>query len=246
VKIRGRGPAPLDPDRVYEFDVDADAIRIPSYQINEFDDFGRASYPEQEKLVGEIIASAGVQPVEPVYPGAWGFATRDDLELVALELAREIEPELRRLQAEGRWLFHWSGRRLELLDPRQARSFDPASGQMVPDGEPAVCATPFADIAVFRALTSSPKVEAVRPQRTGFDVRDGELILEANSAVVAALRGAEGWVYVLDRQWFTRRDEGEWRSPISVAASSAYLVSRRHLSTEISVVDDREKSRLTR
>jgi hypothetical protein len=251
MRLSGRGPAPLSPDRRYDFDRTAErpSIQIASYQINEWDDYGHASWPEQETFVNGVIDGAGVRPVDPVYPGEWGFASEADRDRAwaAIALALTVDRDcLRVLEYSQQWLFHGSGVRIARLEPRQASTFDPAQHKMVPDGDPAVCATPSIDVAVFRALTTSGPASAAKPHRTGFGAnQDGSLILEANTAVHEALRDVTAWLHILDRRGFEGRDAQEWRSPQAVAPVCAVAVTLAHLTTEISIVDDRTKTRLT-
>jgi hypothetical protein len=61
---------------------------------------------------------------------------------------------LHKLEKEGRYVFHGSARELSVLEPRQSLNKNDQSGKMEPHGEPAVCATPFADIAIFRSMAN--------------------------------------------------------------------------------------------
>jgi hypothetical protein len=59
------------------------------------------------------------------------------------------------IEKEGVYVFHGSPDLIEELEPRQAKTLDKESGEMIQHGEPAVVATPFVEIAVFRAIINS-------------------------------------------------------------------------------------------
>lgn len=63
--------------------------------------------------------------------------------------------KLTQLQETGNHVFHGSpDGNIEVLEPRQAIHYPnlPKSAEYILDGDPAVSATPYADIATFRAL----------------------------------------------------------------------------------------------
>ncbi len=59
------------------------------------------------------------------------------------------------LEKEGKYVFHGSPDIIKTLEPRQAYNQNKETGVMEKDGEPAVFATPYADVAIFRALINA-------------------------------------------------------------------------------------------
>lgn len=104
------------------------------------------------------------------------------------------------LEKEGKYVFHGSPDIIEVLEPRQAYNRSRETGKMEEDGEPAVFATPYADIAIFRALTDARGVSGESSSQFGID--DDELVFSATKNILEAAKTKIGRVYVLDRQNF--------------------------------------------
>lgn len=135
------------------------------------------------------------------------------MEKIELELNNQIEsPErmrLRDLEAEGRWVFHGSGSKIDGgLEPRQAYNHPNNSGESgVPDGEPAVFATPVADVAIFMSIIN--KHNAPKGARSGFGNTDGDFEFRATKDTMDQIHNAIGYVYVFDKTNFTPRSKTE-------------------------------------
>jgi hypothetical protein len=126
------------------------------------------------------------------------------------------------LEKTGNYVFHGSSRGdIEFLEPRQARYVPDMSKptESALDGEPAVCATPHAEFAIFKAIINRENVPFAH--RSGFGFHEDEKYFGVSSKeVLAAVTGKKGFVYVLDRNSFkpysrtgqaTERSM-EWRS----------------------------------
>lgn len=122
------------------------------------------------------------------------------------------------LEKEGKYLFHGSlVANLEELKPYQAYAVSIGEKEMVKDGEPGVAATPYLDIAIFRALitkgASSFSVSAT-------NMKNAIIKLEANKEAIETAKCQKGYVYVLDKSGFSPRSANnycmEWRSNLSV------------------------------
>lgn len=71
------------------------------------------------------------------------------------EVISENKRLLQELEKSGEFVFHGSYQKLEILEPRQGRKRNKETGKIEEDGSPAVSATPFADIAIFRSNEES-------------------------------------------------------------------------------------------
>lgn len=131
--------------------------------------------------------------------------------------------KLLKLEKENKYVFHGSPvENIDLLEPRQARHYPDLSNhpeEYILDGDPAVSATPYAEIAIFRALINSKNIHT--NHRSGFDVMGGKPNFRLSSKeIIKELEGKKGFVYVFDRSNFKpyRRDgeavpeSMEWRS----------------------------------
>lgn len=116
------------------------------------------------------------------------------------------------LEKEGAYVFHGSTELLEELEPHQAKIWDKDKKEMVKHGEPSVVATPFAEIAIFRAVISN-KIRADDGQHYSAFGSDGnEPFFETTPSVLKKARDAIGYVYVFKKNDFEKISPMEWRS----------------------------------
>lgn len=114
----------------------------------------------------------------------------------------ENRKKLLQFERQGNFVFHGSPEVIEKLEPRQAYNRDKETGKMEKDGEPAVFATPYADIAIFRALVNSKNVWGF--SESNFNMIDqNELFFSATQNLLDAAKEKIGKVYVLDKQKFS-------------------------------------------
>lgn len=104
------------------------------------------------------------------------------------------------LEKEGKYVFHGSPDVIAVLEPRQAYNRSKETGNMEKDGEPAVFATPYADVAIFRALTDTKGVRGESTSQFGID--GDNLHFSATKNILEAAKTKVGKVYVLDKQKF--------------------------------------------
>ena len=116
------------------------------------------------------------------------------------------------LEKEGPYLFHGSTELLVELEPRQAKIWDKDKKEMVEHGEPSVVATPFAELAIFRAVISN-KIKAADGKHYSAFGSDGEKpYFETTPSVLKNAKDAIGYVYVFKKEDFTKLSPMEWRS----------------------------------
>lgn len=117
--------------------------------------------------------------------------------------------KLHELEQNGTHVFHGSGYLIEEFEPRQA--YDYIDGQQVPDGEPAVFASPFVDYAIFMALIN--EANCPHGYHSGSELKDGVLTFRATRDSLDQLNDAvTGYVYLFDKSDFVERNESEWVS----------------------------------
>lgn len=116
------------------------------------------------------------------------------------------------LEREGIYVFHGSTELLEELEPRQAKIWDKDKKEMIEHGEPSVVATPFAEVAIFRAVISN-KIKADDGKHYSAFGSDGEKpYFETTPSVLKNAKNAVGYVYVFKKEDFTKLSPMEWRS----------------------------------
>lgn len=150
----------------------------------------------------------------------------------------ESKQKLLELEKEGKYLFHGSPiADLKELEPHQAYTIPKGGNDLVKDGEPGVAATPYLEIAIFRAL--------VKKGRSGFSVsatniEDAEIKFTASKEALKTAKGQVGYIYVLNRKEFTpksgRTCNMDWRNPNSVKPLWVFKVTYEDLTKEIEII----------
>lgn len=115
------------------------------------------------------------------------------------EKEKPLKPreQLLKLEKTGKYVFHGSLQDIEKLEPRQAYNYE--NGKKKKDGDPAIFATPYADVAIFRALTNNP---AVKESSSSFGINDDGLFFSASKKLLIASKKITAKVYVLDKDKF--------------------------------------------
>lgn len=140
---------------------------------------------------------------------------------------------LKELEATGLYVFHGSSNPdIAKLEPRQAEDWK--TGERVEHGEPAVCATPFADLAIFRAM--------VNTGWSSFGTTDDEdgIYCAATDKAMETAKKAKGYVYVMAKSDFEVFEGGsmEVRSHSTVKPNRVVEVAFDDLPPGIRVLDD--------
>lgn len=113
---------------------------------------------------------------------------------------------LREMEQTGNYLFHGSPESsIEILEPRQS-THTKSSGEIIEDGNPAVSATPYLDLAVFRGVVNKKNIRL--PHTSGFGLtRHLESItpqfdISNEQALAEAYNNKVGYVYVFNKSDF--------------------------------------------
>lgn len=136
-----------------------------------------------------------------------------------IEQVGKNREKLLTLEKEGKYVFHGSPDTIETLEPRQAYNQNKETGEMEKDGEPAVFATPYADVAIFRALINASGVSG--ESTSSFGINGERLHFSATKNLLDSAKSKIGKVYVLDKQKFQNFEgmqcrSSESNSPIEV------------------------------
>ncbi len=137
------------------------------------------------------------------------------------------------LEKTGLYVFHGSGVLIEEFEPRQAHDF--IDGKNIPDGEPAIFASQFADYAIFMALMNETNCPKGFHASSG--MTDGVFHFRATQVTLDQLTAAaQGYVYVFDRAHFKQRNQFEWRALEKVKPVSTVSITRADFIPEIEVI----------
>ena len=145
------------------------------------------------------------------------------------------------LEKEGNYVFHGSPVIIDNLVPKQALNKNQETGEMEPHGEPAVCATKHADLAIFRALTNF--TDDIGPSNVSFGTdENGKPQFSASSNVIELAKIKTGQVYVLNVKGFDPLIEGgsEYRSSETVTPVEVIEVSFDDLPKNIQIVNEQK------
>lgn len=143
----------------------------------------------------------------------------------------EAKKQLLDLEKTGRYVFHGSPDYIEALEPRQAYNSNPQTGEDEKDGEPAVFATQYADIAIFRALLSGKDVP--EDSQTNFGTDGGKLHFSTTRNLLEAARDKKANIYVLDKSKFVEPEGTQCRSYVAVSPIQTIEVSAKDLPENI-------------
>jgi hypothetical protein len=149
-----------------------------------------------------------------------------------IEKMSNTRERLLSLEKERRFVFHGSAHRVEILEPRQ-----PYMNKNEKHGNPRVATSPFADIAIFRAIVNDSNF----PLKThvssfSFDSDKG-VGLYASQDILNNINNKQGFVYVLDKSLFKKFSGMEWRSEQAVEPIEVILVTAQDLSENIQSLD---------
>jgi len=147
---------------------------------------------------------------------------------------REI---LHKLEQTGEYVFHGSPDVIDILEPRQPHIFDQTIGKMVPDGSPAVVASPYCDIAIFRAIINKKNVPQNYQSGFSYDADKKLLGFKTTQSVLDQAKDKNGFVYVLDKNDFTPKiaNAMDWRAGKSIKPIKAVKVSYSDLPENIQI-----------
>lgn len=117
--------------------------------------------------------------------------------------------KLSELEKEDKYVFHGSESLINEFEPRQAHTI--IEGQRMPDGKPAVFASPFAEYAVFMAIIN--KTNCPKGLRSGCSYSNRGLEFTATKTTLEQLNEqSKGFVYIFNRSDFKQKNGSEWVS----------------------------------
>lgn len=131
-------------------------------------------------------------------------------EIPSIEKGSRNREKLLLLEKEGKYVFHGSSKSLGVLEPRQGFDLNKETGKMEEDGAPAIFATPYADIAIFRALINGNGLS--EESFSSFGIDGERLNFSATKNLIDKSRDCIGKVYVLDKGKFQNFEGIQCRS----------------------------------
>ncbi len=142
------------------------------------------------------------------------------------------EPLLK-ISKQDKFLFHGSAFKLSELEPRQPYNLNKETKKMAKDGMPAVIASPFFEVAIFRALINNRTCP--KNHRSGFGYKKGKLVFSASQSTIEQAKQAIGYVHIVNKNDFIYYSDMEWRCYHKVKTLCIIKVSFKDLPLNITV-----------
>jgi hypothetical protein len=152
-----------------------------------------------------------------------------------IEQDRKNREKLLSLEKEGKYVFHGSPDFINILEPKQGLNLNNKTGLMEKDGKPAVFATQYADIAIFRSLVNSKDLK--EDSRSNFGINDEKLNFSATKNLLDLAKTKIGKIYILDRQKFTNFEGSQCRCYESISPLEIVEVTYEDLPQNIEIIE---------
>ncbi len=137
----------------------------------------------------------------------------------------EKRKELLELEKEGIYVFHGSAELLDFLEPQLAHNDNELIGEREKDKTKFVYASPYADVAIFRALTKN--------YSSRFGVEEGRFNFSISKKCFEDLKKEKGYVYVLSKKMFNFYNQMEHVSQKKLKPIQVVEVSFKELPENI-------------
>ncbi len=152
----------------------------------------------------------------------------------------ESKQKLLELQKGGKYLFHGSpASDIKELEPRQSYTIPKGETEPVKDGPPSVSATPYLEVAIFRAVVVKGRSSFSVSANT---IEDAVIKFTANNEAIADAKNRISYIYVLDRKDFKPRTGNvqamEWISEEPVKPLNIFEVNFKDISVEIELTNN--------
>ena len=143
------------------------------------------------------------------------------------------------LEKEGKFVFHGSPVKTDTLEPRQPYNHDDTTGKMKKHGGPSISASPFAEIAIFRAIVHPNDFDEFQG---GMGVDEtGQLVFDASKKVLEKIKGKKGYVYVFLKSQFELFSPMEMRSQTKMKPEEIVEVSYDDLPSNIRAIETNQE-----
>jgi hypothetical protein len=116
--------------------------------------------------------------------------------------------EILNLEKQGDFVFHGSPDKLEFLEPRQAYTWK--NNIKTEDGEPAVFASTYSDIAIFMALINRENIKATF--RSGYGFQNNKHEFRISKETKDKLINLKSYLYIFNKSDFQQKNHAEYIS----------------------------------
>lgn len=99
----------------------------------------------------------------------------------------------------GDYVFHGSGIKIPLLEPRQAFNFNHRLQKSINDGKPAICASYEPETAIFMALVN-PVAAKILNEHCNFSYHNGVFAYRASRKALRSAKKSAGYIHVFSKK----------------------------------------------
>jgi hypothetical protein len=145
--------------------------------------------------------------------------------------------QLAKLEKSGKYVFHGSGEKISIFEPRQAYDF--TSGKKKKDDKPAIHASPRIDIACFMGLIN--KQNCPNGSYSSFHYDNGLVSLQATRESLEQLKKPVGYVYVFNKSDFKHRNPIEYVAYEKLKPLKTIKIGVNELPNNIETIHDPKK-----
>lgn len=140
--------------------------------------------------------------------------------------------EILELEKQGDFVFHGSPDKLNFLEPIQAYTWK--NDVKTEDGEPAVFASIYSDIAIFMALINIQNIKATF--RSGYGFENNKLIFRFSKEVKNKLINLKGYLYIFNKSDFQQKNQAEYISSKTVKPIKILQINETFLPKDINYI----------
>lgn len=142
---------------------------------------------------------------------------------------------LHNIERIGNFLFHGSFGKFDYLEPRQAYHAVQGMEEFETHGEPGVFATDSADLAVFKAIMNGDNFPG-KKLLMKYSSHNNQLHFATNQVISGDLTDKKGFVYILDREHFTKISDSEYKITSKIIPEDIISVSGNDLPSNINLI----------
>lgn len=153
------------------------------------------------------------------------------------ERVSNTREKLLSLEKEGKFVFHGSPDKIKELKPRQPLIYNIHNKKQEKHGNLCVAATPYVDIAIFRAIVNS-KNFSKDDYASSFGINKNDTIrLATTKSVLEKIQDKKGFVHIISRELFDKFSGMEWRSEKTIKPEEIVSVTAEDLPPDIQLID---------
>lgn len=151
---------------------------------------------------------------------------------------RHLREKLISLENQGKFVFHGSPEKIKKLEVKQPYIFNKEAEKEEKHGNPCVSATPYIDIAIFRAIVNKKNFSDIVYASRFWINKNNSPQFATTKEILKRTKNKEGFVYVLDKSLFKKFSDMEWRAYKNIKPIEIISVTAEDLPYNIQLIDE--------